>query len=925
MANYISQVRQNFLDGNLGVNSADAKYNKSIFIVGTSVKGPVSTPILIQDLKDIESIFGSYSSSPLSVKLREAWLATSDISGVRRIYGIRLSGGQYASLEIPEMAGSEVYQTPGVASYSMRIMGKYPGSLPVTVKSDIVNGKTAIVIYNPDTGIETAITYNYTNPNDTNVMVHNVSELVAAINNDPNLSTIVVADYQELEAMYEMSLTTGSVGVVIDNNYVTLTLTDIPADGPSISGTYDTIYTGQLAKNNIQSENLINKINRIYEISTIKSQLIDGAGYREFTLTKTPVGINGDPKIISLDGTNTNVSEYMLTYRQALMGVVTDTGNTTFTMPLYLAPDVFDVQTTWEGVAGSGTTYMGAKYTDDWTPSWNDVATSTSDSTDRIIVYFKHNDSINPIPRDNYTVTWDPTDTSNPILSIAIDSTYMSNYINVGDYILIDVDTVIGRLIPVATYNLISQSNSFYEYFISGNKITFGAALPGSIRLTYRYIRDYTINENVVLESSYDGKFKWIDTTYTLGSIGDPEVIRPTGGTGLGILKTHPLAKQGYTTLIPQCSYMDAGTVDPNYRLIHRDNNNGSAFDVSTVIVGLNYTYEPEWPNITVIPLTLQGGTSGINIPNDQKYNELISTLGNIEQYTPDIIVLGDLYLDDTKTVNNPITGLIEETNAGFQNVLNEFVKSQNKESRPCFGLISVKNPTNYSPESINNWIDKLTRIDSKEPTRAANVIYTFRDYDPKFIGVVAAPLIKSLNGTTYITTGEATIAAMASALPPNEALNHKPIMNIVGVPYNLTRSQADILAKNNLITYTYSNPYGYVIANDPTILGLASDYNTISVVISMQDITASVRDVLTTFLGKRYDDPIKNAMQSAVNRIITEKKIEGIIVDAKAIISATPQMQRLGSVNCQLIVRPAFGIKTITIDVKAAIIIQGG
>lgn len=925
MANYISQVRQNFLDGNLGINSNDVKFNKSIFVVGSASKGPVSTPVRINDLKEIEEIFGSYGVSPLSVKLREAWLATTDIVGVRRIYGVRLSGGQYASLEIPEATLSNTaYTQPGVAPYSLKLTGKYPGSLPVTIKSAIVNGKTSIVLYNPDTGLETIIPYDATNPLNTAVPVHTVSELVNAINNDPNISAVIVAEYPELEALYELSTSNSGYGISVVDGYTTLTLTNIPADDDdNITGAADTIYTGQEAKKNVQGENLIKNVRRVYELSIVKQQLIDGAGYREFNLTKTPINPSGE-KIISFDGTTTTVSEYKQTLRQALMGTVTYTGNLIYSIPLYLAPDVFDntIKTTWESLTGTSSSYVGAKHVTGWTPDWEDVSTATSTDEDHIILYFKHNDSINPIPRDKYIVTWDASDTSNPLLKVTIDSEYMQTNISVGDYIMVDVDTVIGRLVPVSSYNAISNATAFYYYFISGNKITFGAPLPSSIRITYQYVRDYTLNENVILESSFTGKFRWTDTTYTLGSIGDPEVIRPSGGTGLGLLTVHPLKKQGYTTLIPQCEVMDAGIANPNYRLIHRDNNNGTAFTRTNIIVGFNYTYEPEWPEITAVTQVLQGGTSGINLSNADKYYELSSTLSKLEQYQPDVIVLSDLYLDDVKLVNNPITGLLEEVNAGFHVLLNDFVKTQSAESRPCIGLISVKNPINYSPEAVNNWIEKLTIIDSKEPTRAANIKYTFKDLDPKFIGVVAMPLIKSINGVTYITTGETTLAAMYSALPANEALNHKPISNIVGVPYNLTRSQSDILAQNTYITYMYSSPFGYVVADDPTVLGLASDYNTLSVVGSMQDLTAAVRDVLVTFLGKRYNEAMKNAMQSAVNRVIMEKKMEESIVDAKAVINATPQMQRLGSVNCQLIVRPAFGIKTITIDVKAAIII---
>jgi hypothetical protein len=941
----ISSVRQTFIDGNIDRSDPNIRYNSSVAVIGVATKGPVNIPVLIERKDDIESIFGSYNSSTLALKLKEAWESTVPGHGARRIYGVRLGGGLYAEMQIPEMSRtgtSADYDYP-VEDYALKLTAKYPGYLPVTVKRDIVNGLSAVVVYNPDTEVETVISYNTTDLDDTAVDVHTASELVDAINSDPNLNSIVTAELPELEAVYELKVSdTGTYadGYTTENGYPVLTLTDLGSDGANIEYS-NNLFTGYPKNAPNSAKNLLRDVSRVYELSTVTQQLIDGTGGRRFKLTKAAIT---DPdysdinKIVDIDGsykwpTATPQAEYRQIVRGRLMGSIIQTTSLEFTTSLYLAPDVYDatnnIDTAWATAQADGDYYGSiAGY------AWADVARSNSADNlkDHIVLYYKREGSKIPIARTNYTVAWTHAggaDSATPTLTVDIDSSLVTDgTLQAGDEILIDVDSVTGILYEKANISQVNSSGNFYDYFISGRQIQFGGPLPTPIEISYAYVREYTIGNNVELSDEFYGEFKFIDKRYCLGSRGNAEIINLNGGTGYAVEDTHPIEAEGYYfDLIPQAGEMHAGVADTSNRLIHRDSQattTSAAFNMDDtahggyVRVGLRYTYEPEWPDITEVTRTLEGGTSGINIPNDQKYEELETTLNSLRSYPTDIFVISGMYLDDLKESYNPITGIKENVNAEYHILFHEFIEFMNENERPCIGLMSVRNPSSYTTEGFNNWKRNLITYDPRDFTRAANVMTSFaNEQAPTFFGVVAMPVIYTLKGADYVTTAESTVAGMYSSLPYDQGLNYKTLHGIRGVGYKITATDANEIAGMNFITYRYASPKGFVIASDPTVLGDSSAYNTLSTARAAIKVTAEVRELLQSFLGSNYEESIKNAMQQQVNRILQTNIQQKVLQDGEGAVRATPREQSIGLVNCALKLYPAWAIRSIHIPVE--------
>ena len=945
MFDNISLVRQHFTDGNLNGRDSDVKYNKVLTIIGSASKGPVGTPVLVTKEDDIERIWGTYGKSPLSIKVRESWRSTIRDSGVRRIYGVRLGGGQYATLSIAEMTGSGHHGTS--ADYSIKLTAKNPGYLPLTIRTGIYNGQSSVIVYNPDTGIESVFSYNFSDITDPSVDVHTASELVTALNADPNISSIVRAEMPELNAIYELKISnsgTFSAGYSTESGLALLTLTDKGEGTGSIEGDTDgeikdsyNLYTNYPRSSEIAGANLLIATNSLYEITAIQEQLVDGLGYRQFTLTKSPIVDPdlADYKLIDYKGlyvwptgTTAHYPEYRQQIRQMQLGIISDTSTTAYSMPMYLCPDAGDLKTDWDdALTRAGDSYYGTAngY------SWADVADSTlaDDNTDRVVLYWKRgNASPVPILRSNYTLGWNDEATGGPELTVTFESAFLAEgLLQSADVLLIDVDSVTGVFYEKTTMAALEASTRFYDYFASGRRITFGANLPTPIKFSYTSLRTYTVGENVLLNDRNEGEFSFVDMNYTLGSRGLAEVISSTvGPTGFGEETRHPLYPARLTD-IPQCENMTAGYIDTSYRLVHPDSDGGTAFNTEShskyCRLGFNYTYETEWPNITAVPSTLSGGSDGTKIDNNQKYDELVAVLENLDLHPSDIYVLADMYFDDTRESNNPITGILGNTNAGYHILLSQFIDKMSETSRPCIGVISVKNPSNYTPEHYKAWAQRLTVTDAKDITRSANVFSDFAAYAPKGVAVIAQPVIKSINGTAYITTAEATIAAIATSIASNEGLNHKLLTDIVGLPYPITRQMSEDLSKAKYITAMYSAPYGYVIANDPTAIGPKSDYDTVSTVFAINDTTAAVHDILTTFLGKRFNEAMKNMMQQEVDRVTHEKEKEGVIEWAKGKVYATEESKRIGKAFCMLTIKPAFSLKTIEIQVSASLVIN--
>lgn len=188
-------------DYGLTIAPTPANFNRRVVIIGTAEDGPMYEPIKIDRLEDSETVWRSSAKGDLVRGIFESWGAQE--SGTPNIVGVRIGNGKKASLVIGEKSGSGLDEEQADAISSLTLEAKYPGSIynQVTIKYD---DNRNIVVYNPKTGVSSKFSVNTGNPNDSSVNVHNVRELVNALNSDRNVSSVVVASTENQTAVMEI-------------------------------------------------------------------------------------------------------------------------------------------------------------------------------------------------------------------------------------------------------------------------------------------------------------------------------------------------------------------------------------------------------------------------------------------------------------------------------------------------------------------------------------------------------------------------------------------------------------------------------------------------------------------------------------------------------------------------------------------------
>jgi hypothetical protein len=196
-------------DFGLNVTPPPAARNKKIVVIGTAEDGPMYEPILIDKPEDSEYVWGRQGAGDLVRGIFEAW-GVQD--GYPTVVGVRIGNGKNSFIEINETAGLQVMMLlKQLLLKALRLEAKFPGQIynQVTIG---YNDNREVSIYNPKTGLSTAFSVDTERPNNVNAQVHNVAELVDAINADRNLSSVITATYTPLQADYEVMVSGASTG-----------------------------------------------------------------------------------------------------------------------------------------------------------------------------------------------------------------------------------------------------------------------------------------------------------------------------------------------------------------------------------------------------------------------------------------------------------------------------------------------------------------------------------------------------------------------------------------------------------------------------------------------------------------------------------------------------------------------------------------
>ena len=465
--------------------------------MGTAESGPLNQPVALTSLSHAKEVFGAYGNGTLIRGIFEAFGANAVNKDVR---GCRVGNAKKASLGFPEssLLGSATVSYDD-ATLESDGLTQIPDALVITalkegdefndvsVRFDYINGQLSVVIFNPETALESSFTYD----SDVNAIadVHTVDELENAINADPNLNTVVVAEMKDLAIKFEVDLMgpvapagSGtyplSSGVTIEGENARVILRErldpivVGADGLGLpSGVFniEDLY-GNLDANFPTVGDKILSLDSVYQIAIVPDTsgttgelLLESKGRSTIQLTETPIkGVGSEKTLIALDGIDATVSEGKASVFNGFIAIVESTGTLTYA---------------WETLTGVDI----------------DAATFGLSKTVGTVKSL--------VAAADYTLTGaGPTP----------DVTFTAGLVpGVGTILTVDYLSDIFTFTEVATRTAVQATEDPLQYFISGNTLYFGAASPTHVIITYKYKKQFGLNGEVILENATRGQILW--------------------------------------------------------------------------------------------------------------------------------------------------------------------------------------------------------------------------------------------------------------------------------------------------------------------------------------------------------------------------------------------------------------------------------
>lgn len=882
----LSRIGSDLIDGGLKV-STRANVGRSILIIGTSSDGPVNVPTNVSDiggLRKATDVFGPVDKGSLLHTAIECQNANQSGKDIRLL---RISDGNLAVLNLKEVVTSgttanlESYNYSAVPTAQFEnvlvLQALYPGQIynQVSVRHETGDGvdhldSNYIVIYNPKTGVESWISYDYLNFT-TDVDVHTVQELADAINADSNLNTVLQASVKQLVADYTLKVSDPGIGgnystgaEVDTNGFWKLTLssiTPIYITSPSTSGIDDVTVTGGAA-NVPTTGNLIKEFIELYELKE-KQETLTMKGRSNVELAEIPI------KGSSAAGTETLIKyidrpesgEYgtpqiIFHYRNQLIDTIENDQTFSYTFTSPVCPDDSINQKYYDGSDSA----VVDNSLEDRSVLSGDFSTFALKATRNNYTY--------TIPSGLYKVDYTPgTDTVTITLNGPSDS--LSGYLTVGTVLTADYDTVVEDLsTEAASRTSILNSNNWHNYFVSGKTLTFGTSLPADCSIRYRYKN--------ILEENAD----------------------------------YVVASSSSSSRNDQIRFLNLDT-QPSI---------SGATDTSPARLGLNYYYDPQWIDVSTVK-TLSGGTDGITMTNFRKYELLKETFDAIKDYPVGIVVLAETYADDTKVVYGADDGLPVTINAGFHTLFHSYLEALTGSTSETIGIMGVKQATGNTPTAVTSWVNKLVNVDPTDPNRAANHLSSFGS---KYLTIVAMEPVFSNEAAfvPYVGTGEGLYAGLLATLPVNTSPTNKQLSGITGFRYLLSggvNGQLDKLTGARYVTGRLNQAGTPVVTSGITFASPGSDYQREMTRNMVFQVMALIRAVCEPYLGEGNSVQVRNAMHTAINAAL-QRLVELNPPALQAFdfeIISTPDDQVLGLVNIDLTLVPVFELREIRVTVK--------
>lgn len=880
-------------DGNLERAEQSGVFNRHVVILGTSVDGPMYTPVTIRDLDHAETVFGAFGTGTLVRALNECWQAQTSRGKSPLITAMRI-GDAIAGRASLDLASADTNDGTALTLEAYYSGDKY-NSISIAQDTSLKTFK----IYNPKSGLWSTFKYDWDNPNNASVHAHNLVELAAAINSDTNMRDILIATVPEKTAQFELLLNSTNDADIIVSTSDTETKLDISLVG---TGDYvtDSLYLDGTSMAGVDPTNYTTKpivsVNSIYAISDSGIELFTG-GSTAVKAAKMPLPGRNDTRFNTLlnvitpsaplttlaqdPGSGDLTSEGYFRVRGVTVGQF-DKDNRTVAFDAQLGiADYAASNTGMLGPSKVASSFHSAKgYDADYTAAnlgsgfqelvrWNKNGVETTGGTYPIKVEMRKAGGgptdweTMDLSAGTWSLSWNST-TLKATLTIPEDggSVNLTDYDN-GD-IRVGYDSCIGIFTEKTNLAAVTASTAFTDYFVRGKEFVFGAALPQNTVFRYATVTYYEMGSTVNVTNAQTGKI-------TLSGAN----IQPGPG--------------------------------------------GGAIGAQDSILGFNYVYAPTSPTLTSAQ-SLAGGKNGVSLTNTELYEELESGFDNLEGLNFALMVTPGAYIDSTKTGYNANSGLSQTVNADFHGLVKTFIESHNREAQ-C--IMSFAPLTGTGPNSaitrtdISNRAKKLSIVDYSDELRAANYLTGF---NCKAITSVDLEAYFRGKGVRYTNTAEAAVAGHLAMLRDEETMYLDPITGILSAKYTYSdrmtsgTPQLDALSDAR-INAGVQEARGVRLSDGITLAATTSDYHLEATMRAVNASVRDVRDVAGAFLGKPNTLQTLQALETAINTKLSIR-VPSSLVSFTFTVKSSPAQRVIGQIEIPLTLVPVFEIRDIQVPV---------
>ena len=897
-------------DFGLNVTPPPIARNRKVVILGTAEDGPQYEPILIDKPEDAEFVWGRNGAGDLVRGVFECW----DVqTGYPTVVGVRIGNGKQATLEINEAGGTGVDTPQGSATAALKLTARYPGSIYNQVVIGY-NENREVAIYNPKTGLTSTFAVDTEHPNNPNVAAHNVSELVDAINNDRNLSSILLASYEPLQADYEVMISATSSGVTNQENKVAISLADILQKNYVTTSGYlvpEPEGTGVTSANNLVELQSVEAVstsewedlaNKGVVTSKLAIMPLDGKGTNRWDTIQAMKDYDSD-NYWQHDPLGNVVSEYIYSLKYEFMDGGNGDGGPTASGGLSEGTNTFKIRVPIclddseeadganvasgyiVGLSDTGSTY--ANY-----GTWTDATCQSIDTklvngiatrpSGLIKVYVSDSDDINGF--------W----------------TELPYSKNSGVY-LSDFDRVNG--VGVATFSVGS------------------GLVAGTISGVMRRLVDAS---GVILAD----KFLRVSANSVKGLLSEVETLPELEDAVSASLQTYFVRGQEILFNMPPkfdmiVNYGTRITYEPGSTVSVSDINNGEiSFTTSGFLPGpgggklsnsqvsylrFRYTYMPNWPDITSASKALVGGTNGNVLNGRERREELQKAYDVLRNYDGEIWVPMGAFIDATTERFNPITGLKETVPVGYHTQLEDFLDDLSINSLQPHAILGVSPMTEVTQVNKDLWVEKLTVANQNDPTRGSNIMNLIQN---KFMSVVAfEPIFFNIGrGQPYTANGQAAYAGQLASLPYDISPTNKNIGGITSLRFGLSVAQYEALNSMRYVMMKVRPGRTPVIVEDVTAAPYGSDFINWTTFSITKEAADRVKGVANEFIGRPNSVVIRTSLEQLISN--TLNTMDGLRAFDFSLTSS-PDQQVLGIIEVDLILVPIFTIKKIRTTVK--------